>query len=114
MAVDQEVTDIARVAAKRQDRLDIGLLRQHNAGVRLDCVVKPQRGAKVRIEILERLRLRPFGVENRENVSDAASAVAVEFVKAANGEGGKGKGLHAGSPNMKGGPAAIRPFARPL
>ena len=47
-------------------------------------------------------------------MSDASPAVAVELVKAANGQGGKGEGgLHAGTPNMKGGPAAIRPFARP-
>ena len=98
VAVDQEVTHIARVVAERQDRVDVGLLRQHDAGVRVDRVVKPQCDAKVRIEIPERLRLRPFGVENRENVSDAASAVAVELVKTAHGEGGKGKGLHAGTP----------------
>ena len=64
MAMDQEVTHIARVAAERQDRVDVGLLRQHDAGVRLDRVVKAQRDAKMRIEVLERLRLRPFRIEN--------------------------------------------------
>ena len=82
-------------------------------GAGLDRVVKAQCGAKMRIEVLERLRLRPFGVENREDMSDAAPAVAVELVKAANGQGGKGKGLHARTPIMKGERAAIRPFACP-
>lgn len=113
MAMDQEMTLIARVAAERQDRVDVGLLRQHDAGARLDCVVKAQRGAKMRIEVLERLRLGPFRIENRENVSDASAAVAVELVKAANGQGGKGGGLHAGTPNMKGGSAAIGRSACP-
>ena len=64
MAVDQQVTHIAGVAAERQDRVDIGLLRHHDAGAGLDCVVKAQRGPKVRIEVQERLRIGPFGVEN--------------------------------------------------
>ena len=55
VAVDQEVTHVARVAAERQDRVDVGLLRQHHAGARLDRVVKTQRSAKMRIEVLERL-----------------------------------------------------------
>jgi hypothetical protein len=49
----------------------------------------------MRIEVLKCLRLRPFGIENRKHVSDAAPTVAVGFVKAANGQGGKGDGLHA-------------------
>jgi len=52
----------------------------------------------VRIEVLERLRLRPFRVENREDVGDAPPTVAVELVKTANGQGRKGGGLHAGTP----------------
>jgi monofunctional glycosyltransferase len=113
MAVDQEVANIGRIAGERQDRLDDGLLRQHDAGVRLDRVVKPERGPKVRIELLERLRLRPFGVKKRENVGDAPRAVEIEFVKAADGQGGKGERLHAGTPNTKGGSAATHPTARP-
>ena len=64
MAVDEQVTHIAGVAAERQDRVDVGLLRQHDAGAGLDRIVKTQRGAKVRIEVLERFRLGPFRVEN--------------------------------------------------
>ena len=111
MAVDEEVAHIASVAAERENCVDVALLRQHDAEARLDRVVKAQRGAKVRIEVLERLRLGPFGVENREDMSDAALAVAVELVKAANGQGGKGKGLHAGTPIIKSERAAmpIRP-----
>ena len=114
MAVDQEVAHVARIAAERQDRVDVELLRQNDARRGLDRVVKAQCRAKMRIEALERPRLRPPGIENREDMGDASPAVAVELVKAANGQRGKGKGLHARTPIMKGERAASRPFSRPM
>ena len=102
MAMDQEVTEIvASIAAEGQDRLDVPLLRQNDAGGGLDRVVKMERCAPMRVESRERRRLGPIGVEDRQDVSDAPSAMTVEFVKAANGQRGEGKGLHAGSGNTK-------------
>src|ERR1700693_2284956 len=102
MAMDQEVAEIVSgVAAKSQDRLDVGLFWQRDARSGLDRVVKTQGRARMRIESRERRRLRPVRVENRKNVSHATSAVEVEFVEAANGQGGKSEGLHPGSRNTK-------------
>ena len=61
-------------------------LRQQNVGARLDRIVKAQGRAKVRIERLERFRVRPFRVQNRQNMRDAAALVADDFVKSTNGE----------------------------
>src|SRR5271165_7651222 len=102
MAMDQEVAEIVSgVAAESQDRLDVRLLRQQDARSGLDGVMKMEGRATVRIESQERRRLRPVRVENRKNVGHAASAVAVEFIEAANGQGGESEGLHIGSRNTK-------------
>ena len=81
MAVDQQAWPFTRAAAESQDRLDVSLLRQQDARAWLDRVVKAQCGAEVRIERLKRRWLGPFGVEDRQNMSNAPALVAVEFVE---------------------------------
>ena len=90
MAVDEQAARFGRVAAKSQDRFDVPFLRQQNVWVRLDRIVKAQRRAKVRVVRLERFRIRPFRVKDRQNVGDPPALVADEFVKSANGEGWEG------------------------
>ena len=62
----------------------------------LDRVVKAEDRAEVRIEGQENLRVRPIRVENRKNVGDAPAGVQVEFIQAADGEGGESEGFHRG------------------
>ena len=49
MAVDQQTTCFGRVAAKRQNGLDVPFLRQQNVRARLDRIMKAQGRAKVRV-----------------------------------------------------------------
>src|SRR5260370_19712765 len=93
--MDEEMTEIvAEAAAEGEDRLDVGALRQDDARASLDRVVKMQGRAKMRIERRERGRLRPAWVEDRQDVGDAACAVEVELIEAADRQGGKGGRLH--------------------
>ena len=114
MAVDQEVGDVACVPAESQNRLDVGPLWQYDARSWLDRVVKPESGSKVRIEGEERLRVRPLGVENRQDMGDAPGGVVVEFVEAADGERGEGERFHARCPSMSCGSEATRQPIRGL
>jgi len=101
MAVNQQAACFGRVAAESQNRFDIRFLRQKDVWTRLDRVVKTEGGAKVRIVRQEGFRIRPFRIKNRQNMSNPSALVADEFVKSANGEGGKGGRLHGRAHNMK-------------
>src|SRR5271157_1858416 len=80
MAMDKQMAKIvACIAAESEDRLDVRLLRQYDPGTGLDRIVKMQRGAQVRIECPKRIRFRPIGVKNGQNVRDALGAVVVEL-----------------------------------
>jgi hypothetical protein len=63
--------------------------------------VKAHNRAQVGIECLERFRVWPFRIEDRQDMRDAPALVADEFVKSANGEGWEGGGLHGRAFNMK-------------
>jgi hypothetical protein len=65
-------------------------LWQQNVYVRLDRIMKTKGRAKVWIERLERGRLRPLRIENRQNMGDSTALVAEEFVKSANRKGWEG------------------------
>ena len=86
MAMDQQAPRFGCVPAKSQDRLDIRPLRQQYVRGGLDRIVKAQRSPKVWIERLERFWLRPFRVQNRQNMRDAPALVADDFIKSTNGE----------------------------
>ncbi len=90
MAVDEQAACFGRVAAESQDRFDVPSLGQQNVWIRLDRIVKAQGRAKVWIERLERGRIRPFRVKDRQNMGDSTALVADEFVKSANREGWEG------------------------
>ena len=98
MAVNEQTPRFGRIAAERKDRLDVRPLRQQKTGTGLDRIVKTQRGAKVGIERLERRRVRPVGVKDRENMGEAPALVAVELVKSANDGVGEGGWIHGGNP----------------
>ena len=98
MAVNEQAARFGRVSAKSQDRFDVPLLGQQNVSIRLDRVVKAQGRAKVRIERLERGRIRPFRVKDRQNMGDPTALVADEFVKSADSEVEEGGRLHGLGP----------------
>ena len=70
-------------AAERDDLLDMLARRQHDARTRLDLVVEAQQGTAVCAEILEGLRVRMLGIEDRQHVGDAAVAVQRKLLDAA-------------------------------
>ena len=82
-----------RVAAESQNRLDVPSLGRQNVRVRLDRVVKAEGGAKVRIERLERLRVGPFRVEDRQNMRDASTLVAMSSSSPQIAKAGKDEGF---------------------
>src|SRR5208283_6065839 len=90
MAMDKQMAKIvACIAAESEDRLDVRLLRQYDPGTGFDRVLKMQRGAQVRIECPKRIRFRPIGVKNGQNVRDALGAVVVKLLEAADRQHGK-------------------------
>jgi len=86
MAMNEQAPCVSRFTAESQNGFDVSLLRQQNVRIRLDRIVEPKGRAKVWIERLEGRRVRPFRVENRQDVSDTSALVADELVKSANGE----------------------------
>src|SRR5208337_4775431 len=102
MAMDKQMAKIvACIAAESEDRLDVRLLRQYGPGTGLDRVVKMQRGAQVRIECPKRIRFRPIGVKNGQNVRDALGAVVVKLLDAADRQHGKRRWLHGRARSTK-------------
>src|SRR5580704_5459141 len=73
------------VAAEFEELGDICFGRERRASGRRDRIVKAQRLAAMRREILERRGVGPGGVEDRQHMRDPGLAMLAEFRDAADG-----------------------------
>jgi hypothetical protein len=86
MAMDQKMLSprFGQVASKGEELLDIETFRRKGAGAGIDNVVEAQFEAPMRVEGAKSLGLRPAGIEDRQDVTDARLTMEPELVNPAN------------------------------